>query len=189
MAVATVQPTLRPTGSALLAVLVAASALLSSAASLAQTGYALRSNTVDGGGTVDASGGPRRLGGTTGQPDAGVLANGTYQINGGFWGGIVGATPVTPSPTATGMSSATATRTATNTPTRTPTQPVTLTATPSSAAPTASRTASSTPSATAVPAVAVFYSGSRWALRSLGPDIEDGDSWNIKRCPAPDVGG
>jgi hypothetical protein len=29
----------------------------------------------------------RTIGGSIGQPDAGVLSGGSYQLNGGFWGG------------------------------------------------------------------------------------------------------
>jgi len=42
--------------------------------------------TVDGGGAVPKlSGGAYSLQGTTGQPDAGVLANGTLTLSGGYW--------------------------------------------------------------------------------------------------------
>ena len=42
--------------------------------------------TVDGGGTVPKlSGGPYSLQGTTGQADAGLLSNGRYTLNGGYW--------------------------------------------------------------------------------------------------------
>ena len=40
--------------------------------------------TVDGGG-ADLSGGSYELRGTTGQADAGVLGNGRYSLNGGYW--------------------------------------------------------------------------------------------------------
>jgi len=39
--------------------------------------------TVDGGGGVSAGG--YQISGTAGQPDAGVLIGGGYQVNGGFW--------------------------------------------------------------------------------------------------------
>jgi hypothetical protein len=45
--------------------------------------------TVDGGGNTLSTGGDYTLGGTTGQPDAGVLAGGDYTLAGGFWGGAV----------------------------------------------------------------------------------------------------
>lgn len=41
--------------------------------------------TVDGGGNV-SRGGEYALMGTTGQPDAGVLAGSGYTLSGGFWG-------------------------------------------------------------------------------------------------------
>lgn len=45
--------------------------------------------TMDGGGeTYQASaGGQFTLGGTIGQPDAGLLAGGPYTLGGGFWAG------------------------------------------------------------------------------------------------------
>ena len=39
--------------------------------------------TVDGGGGVSAGG--YQISGTVGQPDAGVLVGGSYQVGGGFW--------------------------------------------------------------------------------------------------------
>lgn len=54
----------------------------------AQSGgaYNLEWNTLTGGGQTFATGGSYRLGGTTGQADAGVLAGGAYSLAGGFWG-------------------------------------------------------------------------------------------------------
>ena len=54
-------------------------------------GYDLSWNTVDGGGVTFNTGGNYRLGGTAGQPDAGVLSAGSipggdYTLVGGFWG-------------------------------------------------------------------------------------------------------
>ena len=43
--------------------------------------------TVDGGGHTASQGGAYELGGTAGQPDAGVLAGGGYTLGGGFWRG------------------------------------------------------------------------------------------------------
>jgi hypothetical protein len=58
---------------------------------LAQTGYDLSWWTVDGGGGTWSTGGVYRLGGTAGQPDAGVLEGSGYTLGGGFWrGGAVG---------------------------------------------------------------------------------------------------
>jgi hypothetical protein len=65
-------------------------ALLSLLASVAQAqsgGYDLTWNTVDGGGATWSEGGGYALGGTVGQPDAGVLSGGGYTLAGGFWGG------------------------------------------------------------------------------------------------------
>ena len=43
--------------------------------------------TVDGGGDTFSQGGSYSLGGTLGQPDAGVLMDGgSYTLAGGFWG-------------------------------------------------------------------------------------------------------
>lgn len=67
---------------------VAAFLLLASVA-LAQSGggYDLSWNTVDGGGYTFSAGGDYTLGGTIGQPDAGLLIGGDYTLGGGFWGG------------------------------------------------------------------------------------------------------
>jgi hypothetical protein len=56
---------------------------------LAQSGggYDLSWSTVDGGGYTFGSGGSYTLGGTIGQPDAGLLTGGSYALGGGFWGG------------------------------------------------------------------------------------------------------
>ena len=56
---------------------------------LAQTGggYDLTWSTVDGGGATFSTGGDYTLGGTIGQPDAGLLTGGDYTLGGGFWGG------------------------------------------------------------------------------------------------------
>ncbi len=50
-------------------------------------GYDLTWSTVDGGGYTWSEGGSYSLGGTVGQPDAGVLSGGGYTLSGGFWGG------------------------------------------------------------------------------------------------------
>ena len=57
----------------------------------AQDGYELTWWTVDGGGYTFSSGGGYELGGTAGQPDAGVLSGGGYTLGGGFWKGGVAA--------------------------------------------------------------------------------------------------
>ena len=63
--------------------------LLLTGIALAQSGggYDLSWSTVDGGGHTSSSGGGYTLGGTAGQPDAGVLSDGSYTLVGGFWGG------------------------------------------------------------------------------------------------------
>lgn len=56
----------------------------------AQTGggYDLTWSTIDNGGYMFSTGGAYSLGGTSGQPDAGVLlSGGGYTLAGGFWGG------------------------------------------------------------------------------------------------------
>ncbi len=73
-----------------LAFLTLVVALLLGAASLSLAqgpGYALTRWTVDGGGYTFSSGGGYTLGGTTGQPDAGLLSGGSYTLGGGFWPG------------------------------------------------------------------------------------------------------
>lgn len=46
-------------------------------------------NTIDGGGDMWSVGGDFELGGSIGQPDAGVMSGGTFAVTGGFWFGIV----------------------------------------------------------------------------------------------------
>jgi hypothetical protein len=61
---------------------------------LAQTDYDLSWWTVDGGGQMYSVGGGYELGGTIGQPDAGVLTGAGYTLGGGFWrGGTVVLSP------------------------------------------------------------------------------------------------
>lgn len=54
----------------------------------AQTGgnYILEWSTIDGGGG-QSTGGPYKLTGTIGQPDAAYSAGGNYELLGGFWPG------------------------------------------------------------------------------------------------------
>jgi len=63
--------------------------LLAAVPTLAQSGggYDLTWSTVDGGGGTFSTGEGYSLGGTAGQPDAGVLAGGGYTLAGGFWRG------------------------------------------------------------------------------------------------------
>jgi len=69
--------------------------VLGLAASLAAAqsggGYDLTWSSVDGGGTTVGTGGGYTLGGTAGQPDAGLLSGGAYTLDGGFWAGGVPA--------------------------------------------------------------------------------------------------
>lgn len=46
---------------------------------------------MDGGGATFSEGGGYSLGGTVGQPDAGVMSGRDYTLAGGFWGGGGGA--------------------------------------------------------------------------------------------------
>ena len=48
-------------------------------------GFDLTWNTIDGGGATFSTSGNYRLGGTIGQPDAGAMSGGTFQLSGGFW--------------------------------------------------------------------------------------------------------
>jgi hypothetical protein len=52
-----------------------------------QSGYSLDWNTIDGGGAMNSIGGSYSLSGSIGQPDTGSLSGGSYQLNGGLWGG------------------------------------------------------------------------------------------------------
>jgi hypothetical protein len=71
----------------LLLALVALLLLASVARAQSGGGYDLSWSTVDGGGATWSEGGGYALGGTVGQPDAGVLSGGGYTLAGGFWGG------------------------------------------------------------------------------------------------------
>jgi len=42
-------------------------------------------STIDGGGIMNSAGGSFELSGTIGQPDAGVLTGGAFEVSGGFW--------------------------------------------------------------------------------------------------------
>ena len=71
------------------AFLVLATLLLLGSVALAQSGggYDLSWWTADGGGQTFSAGGGYSLGGTIGQPDAGLLSGTGYQLSGGFWSG------------------------------------------------------------------------------------------------------
>jgi hypothetical protein len=75
---------------------ITASLLLASAVApqprgtaLAQSGgpYDLTWSTIDAGGHTFSRGGDYTLGGTIGQPDAGLLTGGDFTLGGGFWAG------------------------------------------------------------------------------------------------------
>lgn len=53
----------------------------------ALAGYAIDWFTIDGGGAMNSSGGAYTLSGTIGQPDAGAMESGAYNLSGGFWSG------------------------------------------------------------------------------------------------------
>lgn len=44
--------------------------------------------TVDGGGEMFSASGDFELSGTIGQPDAGVMTGGDFELHGGFWSGV-----------------------------------------------------------------------------------------------------
>lgn len=70
----------------LLAVVLALALALAASTALARSGgYSLNWWTVDGGGATVYENNGYTLGGTAGQPDAGVLINGEYTLAGGFW--------------------------------------------------------------------------------------------------------
>ena len=58
---------------------------LGMAASVIAQNFAIDSFTIDGGGGV-SRGGAYAVSGTIGQPDAGRMSGGSYQVTGGFWG-------------------------------------------------------------------------------------------------------
>ena len=61
--------------------------LLLASGVMAQGGYDLSWWTADGGGYTFSTGGNYSLGGTIGQPDAGLLTGPGYTLAGGFWSG------------------------------------------------------------------------------------------------------
>lgn len=63
--------------------------LLLAASVAAAVDYDLSWHTIDGGGAMRTTGGPFELSATIGQPDAGGLSGGRFEITGGFWFGIV----------------------------------------------------------------------------------------------------
>jgi hypothetical protein len=75
--------------------------LLLACAARAQGPYGLSWSTVDSGGKTFSTGGGYTLGGTAGQPDAGVLSGGAVQVAGGFWSATTRLILPTATPTAT----------------------------------------------------------------------------------------
>ena len=61
--------------------------LLPNGGVLAQGGYDLSWWTADGGGYTFSTGAGYSLGGTVGQPDAGLMSGPGYRLAGGFWSG------------------------------------------------------------------------------------------------------
>ncbi len=78
---------LTPIALVLLIGITTASAQRNNDPSAPQSGYDLSWYTIDGGGATFSVGGGYSLGGSIGQPDAGSMGGGSYQLNGGFWGG------------------------------------------------------------------------------------------------------
>ena len=50
--------------------------------------FEITRSTIDGGGAMRTIGGDFELSGTIGQPDAGVLTGGPFELTGGFWFGL-----------------------------------------------------------------------------------------------------
>ena len=65
---------------------------LASAAASAQD-FRIDWHTIDGGGEMFASGGDFELSGTIGQPDAGAMIGGEFELVGGFWAIAGGDSP------------------------------------------------------------------------------------------------
>ncbi len=82
------------TGKTILRALIGSWALITGSAALAQSGggFDLTWSTIGGGGGTSL-GGPYSLSGTIGQPDAGILRGGNYQLAGGFWSVIAPVQP------------------------------------------------------------------------------------------------
>ena len=77
-------------GFTLAALLVGTVLLMIGGGAVAQEGYDLSLWTADGGGETFSTGGNYSLGGTVGQPDAGLLTGPGYTLAGGFWSGAGG---------------------------------------------------------------------------------------------------
>lgn len=73
---------------------VVAGLLLCTAICQAQT-FDMSWHTIDGGGATFSTGGVFEIGGTIGQPDAGIMTGGVFTVVGGFWCGAAAANPCT----------------------------------------------------------------------------------------------
>jgi hypothetical protein len=76
-----------------LLILTLSLATLAVSLAYAEGGYDVTWSTVDGGGGTFSTGGGYSLGGTIGQPDAGLLTGEDYTLGGGFWSGGAAAAP------------------------------------------------------------------------------------------------
>ena len=47
--------------------------------------FEMARSTIDGGGAIRSTGGDFELSGTVGQPDAGIMSGGGFELSGGFW--------------------------------------------------------------------------------------------------------
>ena len=71
----------------IITIAISVAALLLSAATARAQSFDLSWHTIDGGGATFSTGGIFEIGGSIGQPDAGVLTGGVFQVSGGFWAG------------------------------------------------------------------------------------------------------
>lgn len=54
-------------------------------AGVVEPGFEITRSSIDGGGVMKSTGGEFELSGTIGQPDAGVMSAGEFELTGGFW--------------------------------------------------------------------------------------------------------
>jgi len=74
--------------------LVLSTALLCCVAANASAQFSISKFTIDGGGGSRSTGGSFALGGTIGQPDAGLIAGADFHLLGGFWSGGLAVTGI-----------------------------------------------------------------------------------------------